>query len=182
MSLTLVRVGPVRTRSPSRVEDRVAVMGREESARIEACAPSASEGVWGDDRAGGVFRPVDPVAVAGDRPDVFRAGERKRKRQQELGVAPAASGRPRPIETVVSPPDSEHSRRGDRAAMPRRRSRDARHNGSDLARLALERVAEDERRQAFAARDFGRRVERQARRGDDANVSLDFTRLRRLVA
>jgi hypothetical protein len=37
---------------------------------------------------------------------------------------------------------------------------DARHNGSDLARLALEGVAKNERRQAFAARDFSRRIQR----------------------
>jgi hypothetical protein len=82
-------------------------MGREESARIEACAPRANEGVWGDDRAGGVFRTVDAVAVAGDGPGVFRAGECKRKRQQELGVAPPLPAPPLPIETVVSPPDSK---------------------------------------------------------------------------
>jgi hypothetical protein len=97
--------------------------------------------------------------------------------EQELGVAPAAPLALRTV-TVVSPPES--STQGGAAGNPwRAQERHAGHDLADLARLAFDGVAEDERRDA-AARFGRRRFEHLARAGDQAEFAARQTRVARL--
>ena len=76
---------------------------------------------------------------------------------------------PRPlprIVTVVSPPESSTQGGRGRLAVAAHLPRDPGHHARDLARLALDRVAEDERRDAGAARDLA------AARSDVCGVAI----------
>ena len=74
--------------------------------------------------------------------------------------------------TVVSPPEMQNGRRLDRLAVAARRERDAGHDTAEFARLALQRVAEDERRHVRRTGDGGRRFEAGERRGDDDGAGM----------
>ena len=78
-SLTLVRVGPVTTRSPDRREKAVAVMLRERFIDREPLRSGPRDRVRVHDRPGIVFGAVDPVGVAGQRGDPRRAVEMRRR-------------------------------------------------------------------------------------------------------
>ena len=105
----------------------------------------AGQRVGRDDRAGDLLRAVDAVGVAGDAP-------RCRARRPAPPRAPA--GTRRCVRRGPCRAPSPWSRRPTAARRAAAsgwpcvddRERDAGHDLADLARLALERVAEDERR------------------------------------
>ncbi len=145
MSFTLVRVGPVRIRSSERVEQRVAIMGIEHRTRVHAGGASARQRVGRDEGARRVLRPIDAIGVPGGGPDAGRPLQRDRERQQELGVAPAAPGRTSADRHRRLPARQQHGRGGQGSGVRPHRTGDAGHQGASLPRLALQRVAEDQR-------------------------------------
>ena len=88
----------------------------------------------------------------------------------------------RPSVTVVSPPDSITAGGCERLAVAADAARDARQHDAHLARLALQRIAQDDRREAPAARHLGHSRQRHHRCGDQAEFAVgQVCRLRRLV-
>ena len=79
------------TRSPRAGEERVAVIGGEESRHIEAGGSGAGERVGRDHRAGVVLAAVDAVGVGGERMNAGRAAEAECQAGEELGVSPATA-------------------------------------------------------------------------------------------
>ena len=68
--------------------------------------------------------------------------------------------------TVVSPPERSTQGAGTRLAVLAHLQRDPGHDPADLARLALERVAQDQRRVARLPRDLGRGLQARLGAGD----------------
>ena len=104
-SFTLVRVGPVTSRSPRPANTAVGVARRQGGEGVEAGRSRALQCVRGHEGAGVVARAVDAVGVGGEGVDARPALEAERQAQQVLGV-PARRGRGPSTVTVVSPPDS----------------------------------------------------------------------------
>ena len=149
-SLTLVKVGPGTTRSPSALEEVVGVVAVEEVARLQAVRRGPRQRVGRDDRAGVVLDAVDAVGVGGEHVHVGLALQRDARSR----AGTRWRGRRGPpllfTVTVVSPPDS--TTQGLANGWPRRAicARERRVHLADLARLAFDLVAEDVRGDAGA--------------------------------
>ena len=146
-SLTLVSVGPVTTESPSASKKPWPSLSSRLLARLEPCAERPGQGV-GRQRRRRRSPPAPSIAVgvAGERADAGCAVQRHRQRQQELDVAPAPALAAHGHGGLAA--GQQHAGRRHRLAVPRHLAGDAGHDLADLARLALDRVAEDEGRDA----------------------------------
>ena len=158
------------------------VVVRERCLRIDAARRRPRKRVRRDDRAGDLLRAIDAVRVAGEREDIGKPVEFDREGEQEFDV-PAAPPRSLDGDGGLAPRQQDHGRRG-RLAAQGGLPCDPGHDAPDLARLALQRIAENERRDARLARDLRRRFEGQLRSRDRDGPRMDQTRvagLRRLV-
>jgi hypothetical protein len=173
-SFTLVRVGPVTTRSPREENTPWASLSASRARKSIPAARGARQRVRQQQRAGIVFRAVDAVGVAGNGMDAGMAIQRQRQAEQEFGLRP-----PRPLPftvTVVSPPES--STQGLPAAR-RGRHRTARCRP---ARAPLRAPRLRWRRPAPAARAPRARQlrgggQRALRRGDDMRLATGESRV-----
>ena len=158
-SLTLVSVGPVRSgrrarrtsrgcHAPASMRARVEALrrGRAPACRARACAPATSS------------VPSMPSVSPASAQMPGAPSSATREAEQELGVAAAAAGRAVADRDRGLAARQQHGGRpaAARRARGRERAMPAMHD-AHLARLAFQRVAQDERRQAEAARGLGRR-------------------------
>ena len=145
-SFTLVSVGPVTTESPSASKKPWPSLSSRRSRGLHALRPGARQRVGRQQRAGDLFLAVDAVGVAGQRMDAGLAVSATPSDSRNSTLRP-----PRPVPrrvTVVSPPDSSTHGARERLAAARHLQRDAGQRLGDVARLALDGVAEDVRRAA----------------------------------
>ena len=182
-SLTLVRVGPVTIWSP-RASNRPwpslsarRARGSMPSARARArvsgltIAPAAGPAPS--------MPSVSPASAQTCGKPVQRDGEA----EQELDVAPAAPPAAHRHRGLAA--REQHAGRRQRVAGSDDRPRDAGHDLADFGRLALQRVAEDQRGHPRLPRHGGGGLQRQLRRGDHDGLDAGKPRiagLRRLVA
>ena len=110
---------------------------------VEAELPRTREAVGGHDRAGDLLGPIHAIGVACDGEDSRPAVEFDRQRQQEFDVPPSPARSPDRHRRFSA--GDEDAGSGSRLAVDGDLARDSGHHFPDFLRLALERVAEDER-------------------------------------
>ena len=179
-SLTLVSVGPVTTESPSDWKKPCPSLSARRRLGFVPCAPRARERVGREIRAGDFFQPVDAVGVAGQCVNAVATVERDRERQQELDVAPAATLAAHSHGRLAA--GQQDAGRRERLAAMRDLQRDAGHRLADVARLALDAVAEDVHRHRRFPRNGRGCLERDLRRRDEADLVARETGIARLDA
>jgi len=145
---------------------------------VEPGARGSIERVGQEKRAGIVFAAVDAVGVGGDRCNASPSVERHGEAQQELCIAPAAP--------VAAYRDSCLSPRDQCAGRLNRLSEagdlfgDAGMDEADIAGLALDRIAEDDRPEAGGSRHLRRRLQSVLRGRNHSVADLVKARIARL--
>jgi hypothetical protein len=161
-----------------RREKPVSVIVGEARFGIETGAPRPDQGIGADERAGVVLGAVDSVGVASERVNAGRAVQRERECEQELGVASAAPAAAHGDRGLAAR-EQDAGRRG-RAAAARRSDRDVRHVAGHLARLSLDRVAQDDRCAGRLSRAQGGCFQGVLRAGDEPGLGTGQTGIARL--
>src|SRR5712671_3653976 len=151
----------------------------------------AGEGVWVDNRPGIVFGSVDPVGITGERGDALGAagifGQRGGERQQEFAVAPAAAISLDRNGGLAA--RQQHRRRRDDVIADAELAgaqlhRDRGMHRRDVARLALDAVAQHNRRDVARQGCLRRGGQCLLRAGDQLVACIGESRIarfRRLV-
>ena len=186
-SLTLVRVGPVTTRSPSAAKKSIGIVVGERRLERNPAQRRPARCVSGqDDRSGIVLGSVDAVGVAGERRDSLprrrapppATAETRCCARRGPGRAPSPWSR-RP---TAAPPGSVTASAPTRKRPARKLQRNCGMHEADIARLALDAVAEHDRCDSRRQRRVGGGVERLLRAGDQRVPGAREQRRRRASA
>ena len=110
---------------------------------VEACRAHARRRRSVGEGAGIVFGPVDPVRIGGKRVNSFRPGDRDRKGEQKLAVA-AALAAPTQRHRGFAAGKQQHGL-AERAVLSGDLAGDRGMHQADIARLALDRIRQDDR-------------------------------------
>ena len=157
-SLTLVKVGPVTTRSPISGEEAVAVIVGQHGLGVESLGRGAGKAVGARERTRIVLGAVDAVGVAGDGMESRLAIEGDGQRQQEFRIAPAAAHAFDGHRRLAA--GDECGRRSRRLAVAADLAGDPGMDQGHVARLALQAVAENDGPVAFGGGDPGGGLQR----------------------
>ncbi len=159
-------------------EDGIGVVVVEPGARVEAERAGAAQRIGRGQGAGVVLAAVDAIGVGRERKDSLAPVEREREAEEEFAVAAAMAAAAHCDRRLAAGEDD--AGRADRLAVTRGAERNARVHDRAFARLAFDRVAENERGIAGLAGARGGRVERAERGGDKAILDLRQPRVARL--
>ena len=153
-----MRVGPVTSEATCGGEEAVGVVRVERRACAHARGGGAADSVWRKPGAGVVFAAIDAIGVSGERVNVGNAFELHRERQQELAAAAAAAARSGRYRHRALAAGNQRDGRRERCRMHAHLAHERGIHLRDLAGLAGDSVAKNDRRNAGALENIRRRL------------------------